>query len=140
MFSCWPRAASSRRAVRRRWLPIPSSSRPISATALRPGLGARMSMAAMPTEPLLDIRGLSAGCGDTDVLRGVDLQVEPGEIVAVLGSNGVGKSTLNRTISGVARAWAGAIRFGGVPIEREKPAAIVARGLIHVPEGRRIFA
>jgi branched-chain amino acid transport system ATP-binding protein len=73
------------------------------------------------------------------VLRGIDLKVEPGEIVAVLGANGVGKSTLNRTISGVQRARAGAIRFDGAAIEREKPKAIVARGLIHVPEGRRIF-
>jgi branched-chain amino acid transport system ATP-binding protein len=93
----------------------------------------------MSTEPLLDVRALCAGYGDTDVLRGIDLKVEPGEIVAVLGSNGVGKSTLNRTISGVVRATGGAIIFAGLAIEREKPAAIVARGLIHVPEGRRIF-
>jgi branched-chain amino acid transport system ATP-binding protein len=93
----------------------------------------------MPAEPLLDIRELYAGYGDTDVLRGIDLKVDPGEIVAVLGSNGVGKSTLNRTISGLVPARAGAIRFDGVAIEREKPAAIVKRGLIHVPEGRRIF-
>jgi branched-chain amino acid transport system ATP-binding protein len=91
------------------------------------------------TKPLLDIRALCAGYGDTDVLRGVDLKVEPGEIVAVLGSNGVGKSTLNRTISGVVRARSGAVVFEGAAIEQEKPAAIVARGLIHVPEGRRIF-
>src|ERR1700691_3657206 len=93
----------------------------------------------MSTEPLLDVRALCAGYGDTDVLRGVDLKVQPGEIVAVLGSNGVGKSTLNRTISGIVRARAGAIRFDGAAIDREKPASIVARGLIHVPEGRRIF-
>ena len=65
--------------------------------------------------------------------------MDAGEIVAVLGSNGAGKSTLNRTISGVLRAWHGAIRFDGEAIERERPTAIVARGLIHVPEGRRIF-
>jgi branched-chain amino acid transport system ATP-binding protein len=93
----------------------------------------------MSTEPLLDVRALCAGYGDSDVLRGIDLKVEPGEIVAVLGSNGVGKSTLNRTISGIVRAKSGAILFDGLAIEREKPAAIVARGLIHVPEGRRIF-
>ena len=98
-----------------------------------------MSTETMSTEPLLDIRALHAGYGDTEVLRGVDLKVEPGEIVAVLGSNGVGKSTLNRAISGIVRARGGAIRFDGAAIEREKPAAIVARGLIHVPEGRRIF-
>jgi branched-chain amino acid transport system ATP-binding protein len=98
-----------------------------------------MSTETMSTEPLLDIRALCAGYGDTDVLRGVDLKVEPGEIVAVLGSNGVGKSTLNRAISGIVRARGGAILFDGAAIEHEKPAAIVARGLIHVPEGRRIF-
>ena len=59
------------------------------------------------TKPLLDIRALCAGYGDTDVLRGVDLKVEPGEIVAVLGSNGVGKSTLNRAISGIVRPQIG---------------------------------
>ncbi len=62
-----------------------------------------------------------------------------GEIVAVLGSNGAGKSTLNRTISGVVRPWRGSIQFAQAAIEREHPAAIVARGLIQVPEGRRIF-
>jgi branched-chain amino acid transport system ATP-binding protein len=93
----------------------------------------------MSTEPLLDVHDLCAGYGDTEVLRGVALKVDAGEIVAVLGSNGVGKSTLNRTISGVVRARSGTIRFDGAAIDRDKPAAIVARGLIHVPEGRRIF-
>jgi branched-chain amino acid transport system ATP-binding protein len=88
---------------------------------------------------MLDIQDLRAGYGETEVLRGIDLAVAQGEIVAVLGSNGVGKSTLNRTISGVLRARTGSIRFDGVAIDREKPRAIVARGLIHVPEGRRIF-
>ena len=90
-------------------------------------------------EPVLALSGVHAGYGATEILRGVDLTVGQGEIVAVLGSNGAGKSTLNRTISGVMRAWRGAIRFEGAGIERERPAAIVARGLIHVPEGRRIF-
>jgi branched-chain amino acid transport system ATP-binding protein len=73
------------------------------------------------------------------VLRGVNLVVDASEIVAVLGSNGAGKSTLNRTISGVLRAEKGSVRFAGHAIERDKPASIVARGLIHVPEGRCIF-
>ena len=90
-------------------------------------------------DALLAISGLRAGYGSTEILRGVDLIVGPGEIVAVLGSNGTGKSTLNRTISGVMRASEGTIRFDGTAIERERPAVIVARGLIHVPEGRRIF-
>jgi len=91
------------------------------------------------TDALLDVRGLRAGYGETNVLSGIDLTVAPGEIVAVLGSNGVGKSTLNRTLSGVVRAREGSIRFDGASIEQEKPPAIVGRGLIHVPEGRRIF-
>src|SRR5215813_6443810 len=90
-------------------------------------------------EPILAVSGLRAGYGTTEILRGVDLVVGQGEIVAVLGSNGAGKSTLNRTISGVLRPWIGSVRFGDAAIERERPAAIVARGLIHVPEGRRIF-
>jgi len=93
----------------------------------------------MPTDPMLSVHGLHAGYGETEVLRGVDLTVETGEIVAVLGSNGVGKSTLNRTLSGVIRARGGTVRFEGAGLVGEKPATIVARGLIHVPEGRRIF-
>jgi branched-chain amino acid transport system ATP-binding protein len=90
-------------------------------------------------DPLLEVSALHAGYGATQVLRGVDLVVGEGEIVAVLGANGAGKSTLNRAISGVLRATQGSIQFGNERIEREKPAAIVRRGLIHVPEGRRIF-
>jgi branched-chain amino acid transport system ATP-binding protein len=90
-------------------------------------------------EPVLAVSGLYAGYGTTEILRGVDLTVGHGQIVAVLGSNGAGKSTLNRTISGVMRPWRGAIRFVDAAIERERPAEIVARGLIHVPEGRCIF-
>jgi len=90
-------------------------------------------------EALLSVTGLAVGYGAIEVLHGIDLEVGPGEIIAVLGSNGAGKSTLNRTISGVLRATHGSIRFASRAIEREKPAMIVARGLIHVPEGRRVF-
>jgi len=93
----------------------------------------------MPTDALLSVHNLHAGYGETEILRGVDLTVAAGEIVAVLGSNGVGKSTLNRTLSGLVRPRAGVIRFDGTEVGSEKPPAIVARGLIHVPEGRRIF-
>jgi branched-chain amino acid transport system ATP-binding protein len=88
---------------------------------------------------LLSVTGLHAGYGATEILRGIDLAVNEREIVAVLGSNGAGKSTLNRAISGVLRPWRGAIRFAAKPIERARPSAIVSHGLIHVPEGRRIF-
>jgi branched-chain amino acid transport system ATP-binding protein len=90
-------------------------------------------------EPLLAVSALYAGYGPTEILRGIDLAVRTAEIVAVLGSNGAGKSTLNRALSGVLRRWRGAIRFDGAAIETARPADIVARGLIHVPEGRRIF-
>jgi branched-chain amino acid transport system ATP-binding protein len=91
------------------------------------------------SEALLAVNGLAAGYGAIEVLRGIDLEVAAGEIVAVLGSNGAGKSTLNRTISGVLRPTRGSIRFAGHAIERETPATIVARGLIHVPEARCVF-
>ncbi|MFL4982778.1 MAG: ABC transporter ATP-binding protein [Xanthobacteraceae bacterium] len=91
------------------------------------------------SEALLSVTGLAAGYGSAEVLRGIDLEVGDGEIVAVLGANGAGKSTLNRTISGVQRALRGSVRFAGRAIERAKPPEIVARGLIHVPEGRRVF-
>src|SRR5262245_44167391 len=100
--------------------------------------GLRPREAPMP-EPLLSVSGLVAGYGATEVLHGLDLAVAAGEIVAVLGSNGAGKSTLNRAISGVLRTKRGSVRFAGSAIERESPAAIVARGLIQVPEGRCIF-
>jgi branched-chain amino acid transport system ATP-binding protein len=90
-------------------------------------------------EPILAVNGLRAGYGTMEILRGVDLVVGQGEIIAVLGANGAGKSTLNRALSGVVRPWSGSIRFADAMIERERPSAIVARGLIHVPEGRRIF-
>src|SRR6516164_3204332 len=93
----------------------------------------------MSPDPLLSVADLVAGYGATEILRGVDLAVQPNEIVAVLGANGAGKSTLNRVLSGVLRCWRGSIRFAAAPIERARPADIVRRGLIHVPEGRRIF-
>ena len=88
---------------------------------------------------MLEITGLRAGYGATEVLRGIDMRVGAGEIVTVLGSNGVGKTTLNKTLSGVLAARAGEIRFDGVRIDGDSAARIVERGLIQVPEGRKIF-
>jgi branched-chain amino acid transport system ATP-binding protein len=88
---------------------------------------------------LLDIHALSVGYGPTEVLHGIDMTIATGEIVALLGSNGAGKSTLNRAISGLLRPRAGSIQFEGVSIDRKSPSDIVGLGLIHVPEGRRIF-
>lgn len=88
---------------------------------------------------MLEVRDLRAGYGATEVLRGVSLDVAAGEVVAVLGSNGVGKTTLNKVVSGVLPATSGTIRFNGEALERAAAPAIVSAGLIHVPEGRKIF-
>ncbi len=88
---------------------------------------------------LLEIQNLRAGYGRVEVLRGVDLQVQPGEIVALLGSNGAGKSTLNNVVSGLIKASAGSVRFDGQDITHSHYRDIVRTGLIQVPEGRRVF-
>ena len=93
----------------------------------------------MADKALLSVRGLHAGYGEVEILRGIDLIVGAGDIVAVLGSNGAGKSTLNMTISGLVPAREGFIEFDGRCIQNTDPAEIVAAGLVHVPEGRRIF-
>jgi branched-chain amino acid transport system ATP-binding protein len=88
---------------------------------------------------LLEVSDLQAGYGAFQVLHGMRLAVAPGEIVALLGANGVGKTTLNRTVSGLLRPRAGRVVFDGTDITGWDPAAIVATGLIQVPEGRKIF-
>ncbi len=93
----------------------------------------------MADAPLLSVRGLRAGYGGVEVLRGIDLVVHPGEIVAVLGSNGVGKTTLNKALSGVVPVRAGEVTFAGQRTDQISGPRIVAAGLIHVPEGRRVF-
>ncbi|MDL2403362.1 ABC transporter ATP-binding protein [Rhizobium mayense] len=87
---------------------------------------------------MLEVTGLRAGYGAVEVLRGIDLSVAKGEIVAVLGANGVGKTTLNMALSGVLPLTSGSIVFDGVPLGSSSTAAVDA-GLIHVPEGRKIF-
>ena len=88
---------------------------------------------------LLDIRGLRGGYGRVEVLRGVDLQVNDGEIVALLGSNGAGKSTLNNMVSGIVRSWGGRVSFDGRDLSNAHYRSVVLAGLIQVPEGRKIF-
>lgn len=87
---------------------------------------------------MLEIKDLHAGYGSTEVLRGLNLHVDADEIVAVLGSNGVGKTTLNMVLSGVLPIWSGSIRFNGDLLPKAGQ-DIVSAGLIHVPEGRKIF-
>jgi branched-chain amino acid transport system ATP-binding protein len=88
---------------------------------------------------VLEVSGLHAGYGAIEILRGVDLTVGTGEIVALLGSNGAGKSTLNNNVSGLYRPFAGAINFEGEPLAGASSMRIVERGLVQVPEGRRVF-
>ncbi len=88
---------------------------------------------------LLEIADLHAGYGRTEVLRGVSLSVQRGEIVALLGSNGAGKTTLNHRVCGLLPAIDGSVRFDGHDITRWHYRRIVQAGLIQVPEGRRIF-
>ncbi|KAA2232471.1 ABC transporter ATP-binding protein [Salinarimonas soli] len=88
---------------------------------------------------MLEVRDLVAGYGGVPILRGVSLEVGAREVVAVLGANGVGKTTLNKALSGLVRPMSGEIRFEGRRIDGASAASIVAAGLIHVPEGRKIF-
>jgi len=90
------------------------------------------------TEPLLTVRGLSAFYGDLRALSDVSLDVMPGEIVAIVGANAAGKSTLLRALSGLVR-WTGQVRFRGDDLAAIPAHAIVERGLVHVPEGRELF-
>ncbi|GAB4264172.1 MAG: ABC transporter ATP-binding protein [Deferrisomatales bacterium] len=89
---------------------------------------------------MLTLEGLTVGYGKTAVLRDVSLTVEAGRIVALLGSNGAGKSTVMRAVTGLLRPWRGSIRLGGEEIGGARPPAIVRRGLSLVPEGREVFA
>ncbi len=88
---------------------------------------------------MLEVEAIDVAYGDLPALRHVTLQVGQREIVALVGSNGAGKSTALRTISGLLRPRAGTIRFEGAPIDRFLPHEIARRGIGHVPEGRRLF-
>lgn len=87
----------------------------------------------------LEVRGLCAGYGEAEVLRGVDLDAAPGTLTALVGANGAGKSTLLKCISGLVPPTAGTIRLSGRSIAGLPPASIVRCGIAHVPEGRQIF-
>ena len=88
----------------------------------------------------LHLENLDVSYGAIQALRGVDVTVNQGEIVTLIGANGAGKSTLLRAASGMVRAKSGRVEFLGEDISRLSIASIVSRGLIHCPEGRRIFA
>jgi branched-chain amino acid transport system ATP-binding protein len=96
-------------------------------------------MRAPGAPPLLSARNVDAGYGHVRVLENVSITAEAGRIVALVGRNGAGKSTLLRTLSGLNRPTAGEIVFDGCNITGARPHAIVAAGLLHVAEGRRLF-
>jgi len=88
---------------------------------------------------ILNVSQLRAGYGAVEVLRGVDLTVNAGETVALLGSNGAGKTTLNGVLSGLVKARSGHVNFEGQDITGWHARKVVQAGLIHVPEGRKVF-
>ena len=88
---------------------------------------------------LIKVENLAAGYGLVEVLRDISLEIKEGEVVAVLGSNGVGKTTLNNCMSGLIKPNDGKIFFEDEVISNKSPEEIVDMGLIHVPEGRKLF-
>jgi branched-chain amino acid transport system ATP-binding protein len=88
---------------------------------------------------LLETHGLQAFYGDAQALFGIDFGLEAGEVVAIIGANGAGKSTFLKALTGLVKTEANAIRFDGAPIGGLPPADIVRRGIALVPEGRRLF-
>jgi len=89
---------------------------------------------------LLEIRDLRVKYGNVEVLHGIHLAVNEGEIIAILGANGAGKSTTLMAISRIVKSSAGSIEFGGKALHRLKAHDVVKEGVIQVPEGRRIFS
>ncbi|MCG6204651.1 ABC transporter ATP-binding protein [Rhodopseudomonas sp. HC1] len=88
---------------------------------------------------ILEAKGLDAGYGEIQVLWGIDLAVRRGEITALIGSNGAGKTTLMRTLSGLIAVRAGVYRSEGHDLAGRSAAEILSHGIVHVPEGRRLF-
>ncbi len=90
-------------------------------------------------ETLLSIEELHVRYGGVEVLKGVSLKIQPGQVVALIGANGAGKTTTLMAISGLVRVVKGSIRFAGEPIDGFTPEFIVSKGITQVPEGRRVF-
>src|SRR5262245_36821828 len=122
---CSTTAAGSRTARRRRSRKMPASSKPISAVPWRASM--------------LKLEGVVAAYDDVVCLRGVSLEVRAGEVVTLIGDNGAGKSTTLKAVSGLIAPREGTIEFEGRAIAGRSPDAIVALGLVQVPEGRRVF-
>ncbi|MCU0573142.1 MAG: ABC transporter ATP-binding protein [Syntrophobacteraceae bacterium] len=92
-----------------------------------------------PLEPLLEVRHLTVGYGDTPVLQQVSLALRTNQIAAVVGPNGAGKSTLLKTIAGLNRPKEGEVLFDGEPVQGLPVWELVRRGIVYVPEGMSVF-
>lgn len=88
---------------------------------------------------LLDVKGLSAGYGDIEILHGISLAIENNEFVGVFGANGAGKTTFLRALSGLLKATPGSVVFDGTDLTALPPHEIPGIGIAHVPEGRQVF-
>lgn len=91
-------------------------------------------------EPLLEVKSLQSGYGDVQVLWDATFTVARGSIACLVGSNGAGKTTLMRTLSGIVKARAGSVHFAGTALTAASPDQVLAAGMAHVPEGRRLFS
>src|SRR5258706_7974469 len=103
--------------------------------------GSNMQSGMLPVaeDPIIELRDLNAGYGEIQVLWGIDMAVRRGEITPLIGSNGAGKTTLMRALSGLIPVQDGHYFSEGADLTGETPAEIVAHGIVHVPEGRRLF-
>ncbi|HHV53588.1 MAG TPA: ABC transporter ATP-binding protein [Synergistaceae bacterium] len=88
---------------------------------------------------MISVKELDAGYGDIQVLRGVSLEINEGEIVSLVGANAAGKSTMVKALSGIIKPWRGQVLFDGVRVDTLEPHEIVELGIVQVPEGRRLF-
>jgi branched-chain amino acid transport system ATP-binding protein len=90
-------------------------------------------------DPLLSVKNLMSGYGDIQILWGIDFHIDEGEAVCLVGANGAGKSTLLRTLSGLLRVRSGQVAFMEQDLTNQSPRQVLSRGIVHVPEGRRLF-
>jgi branched-chain amino acid transport system ATP-binding protein len=103
------------------------------------GSNTRCGMQAVASSLILELRDLRAGYGEIQVLWGIDMNVRRGEITALIGSNGAGKTTLMCVLSGLIPKQGGDYFSEGKDLTEDTPAQILAQGIVHVPEGRRLF-
>jgi branched-chain amino acid transport system ATP-binding protein len=107
--------------------------------AAAPALPTAAASGAVSSDVILQLNNVESAYGPIKAIRGVSLKVRRGEISTVLGSNGAGKTTILKTISGIIDPRRGSVSFDGADITAMDPALIVRKGLVHVPEGREVF-